>query len=668
MKRILSVLLVAVMLFALLPFSAFEVSGATVSQVRQTVIDYMHKMATVKWTAAKTFTTYQGGTYYANQTYYGIPYSWSSNKGCIDYESFRGKLSNNTLSADIGRNDCISAILSAYSKVDSGVKVSGQSTTSVKPGSNNIVKVGTYTYSTNKKTTCTSNGQSVMYAAYACLKPGDMVVKDGHAMLIVNINTSTQKVTVTEQTGANKYYDPAKNKCSTVSSASARNCTWDINDSSITYKILYDNGYIPLTCKALANNSPTVPQHTFSYNANGGSGSIKSVVAGTGNSITIASSGFTREGYTLTGFNVKRSDNTWYVSGQGWKTESEIDANNFTKRFYNFGETYTINSYWTDNSTTAFSYVFYAQWKPIEYTIRTYENYNPKNYMLDSGFVNGINTVFWSSRNTSVATVSYSTKVKRVSDYNTLEIINTAAGGNSKDLTFRTCTNGNRSADGYFGDEMSMTLSFWAKGSKAGTKMYFRWGYQSEYPVCITLNTDWTYYSFRMDKNTGFGCNFHPYVDSVGTVWISEMQLEKGTIATEFVNEIGASTDLKGTYGNKYSALTTPKREGYTFDGWYTTKDDKSGEKITSDTSVFSYSLCVYAHWTKLEEARLLGDVNLDGVVDKKDYALLKRYCFGTVYLNDEQLLCADINGDEAIDKKDYGLLKRYCFETYEIG
>ncbi len=667
MKRIIALLLVVTMLFAILPFSASEVKAASVSQVRQTVIDYMYKMATVKWTASKTFSTYKGGTFYANKTYYGIPYSWSSNKGIIDFENFNSKLSNNTLGADIGRNDCISTILSAYSKVDSGVKVSGQSTSSVKPGSNNIVKVGTYTYSTNKATTCKNSGQTVMFAAYACLKPGDMVVNDGHAILIVSVNTSKKTVVAIEQTGANKVYDPAKDKCTTASSASSRNSTWDINDSSVTFSVLFSNGYIPLTCKALANNSATVPQHTFSFNANGGSGSIKSMVAGTGNSIIIPSSGFTRDGYILNGFTVKRSDNTWYVSGQGWKTESEIAANNFTKRFYRFGEIYTINSYWTDNLTTAFSYTFYADWKPREYTIRAFENYEPKNYMVDSGFVNGINTTYWSSRDTSVATVSYSTKVKRVSSYNTLEIVNTAPGASGKDLTFRTATNGNRKTDGYFGDDMSMTLSFWAKSSKTGTKMYFRWGYQSEFPVCITLNTDWTYYSVRIDKNVNFGCNFHPYVDSVGTVWISEMQLEKGTAATEFVNEIGGACDYKGTYGGAYSALPVPEREGYTFDGWYTTKNDKSGEKITSDTAVFNYSLCVYAHWTKLDDI-LLGDVNLDGIVDKKDYALLKRYCFDTALLDDKQLLCADINGDGAIDKKDYGLLKRYCFGTYEIG
>ncbi len=70
-----------------------------------------------------------------------------------------------------------------------------------------------------------------------------------------------------------------------------------------------------------------------------------------------------------------------------------------------------------------------------------------------------------------------------------------------------------------------------------------------------------------------------------------------------------------------------------------------------------------------LSETRLHGDVNNDGVIDKKDYALLKRYCFDTYLIEDNtiEFLVADIDNDGVIDKKDYALLKRYCFDTYVI-
>ncbi len=64
---------------------------------------------------------------------------------------------------------------------------------------------------------------------------------------------------------------------------------------------------------------------------------------------------------------------------------------------------------------------------------------------------------------------------------------------------------------------------------------------------------------------------------------------------------------------------------------------------------------------------RLLGDVNNDGVVDKKDYAALKRYCFETMQLDEAAMLAADVNQDGEVDKKDYAALKRFCFDTMVI-
>ncbi len=60
-------------------------------------------------------------------------------------------------------------------------------------------------------------------------------------------------------------------------------------------------------------------------------------------------------------------------------------------------------------------------------------------------------------------------------------------------------------------------------------------------------------------------------------------------------------------------------------------------------------------------EKSILGDANLDGNVDKKDYATVKRACLGTTSLDYIQMFAADANGDGAVDKKDYALVKRAC-------
>ena len=51
--------------------------------------------------------------------------------------------------------------------------------------------------------------------------------------------------------------------------------------------------------------------------------------------------------------------------------------------------------------------------------------------------------------------------------------------------------------------------------------------------------------------------------------------------------------------GETYGDLPTPTRNGYTFNGWYTTAS--GGSKVTSNTKI-STNTTIYAHWTKKEE------------------------------------------------------------------
>lgn len=267
--KLVSALLVLVMTFLMLPMGSVPAVAADSSNTSATaslskraqVIDYMTKMATVQWKAEKTYKSlfYTGHyiTWNAGHSYYGIPYSQNtsvtnsiSKTNYITLDTFNTMLSQNdgVLSKDIGRNDCSSTVTTAYGTVDSGVKNS--STSSMYPGVNNLVAVGSYTYKDNKATTCTYNGKDKMYAAYAALLPGDAVIRDGHIMLVVGVNPTSNKITVIHQSGGYKYYDPSTNK-TTASNSSNFNTTWGINEE-FSFSTLYNEGYIPITCKALA--------------------------------------------------------------------------------------------------------------------------------------------------------------------------------------------------------------------------------------------------------------------------------------------------------------------------------------------------------------------------------------------------------------------------------
>ncbi|MBO5870239.1 MAG: discoidin domain-containing protein, partial [Clostridia bacterium] len=63
----------------------------------------------------------------------------------------------------------------------------------------------------------------------------------------------------------------------------------------------------------------------------------------------------------------------------------------------------------------------------------------------------------------------------------------------------------------------------------------------------------------------------------------------------------------------------------------------------------------------------LVGDVNDDKIVDSVDYLLVKRACFNTYELSEDETLRADVNADKIIDSTDYLLVKRIAFGTYIV-
>ncbi len=233
-----------------------------------------------------------------------------------------------------------------------------------------------------------------------------------------------------------------------------------------------------------------------------------------------------------------------------------------------------------------------------EYQVNCYGNHSGKNYLLNTDFSGTLDSAFYSSRNTSVATLSIDASETH-NGYSSLKIVNAAAGSSKsqKDLAIQTLTQGGVSTNSA-GDNKDMVLSFWAKSSVAGTKMYFRWGKESTSAYrSITLSTDWQKYSVPMSKTRAFNNWIHPYVDSKGTVWLAEMQLEDGTAATPFALE---TAGLFGTgtakYGGTYILPSAPVWSGHDFLGWYTAPS--GGEQITPYTKVKLGNIAVYARWS----------------------------------------------------------------------
>ena len=336
--------------------------------------------------------------------------------------------------------------------------------------------------------------------------------------------------------------------------------------------------------------------YTIAYDANGGTGTIPSGTLSTNTTLTIKDNGFTREGYYFAGYNCYRSsDKTWYVPSQGWLTNSNLKNNGYTKKVYQPGETFNLGSAWLSSTSDSDTFTFYPIWKPTRPMVTFYENYGGANYMSEG--INSSEEAFaenYYSRDTSVYTITRDNET-RLNNQPSIKIVGASAGANRKDIYFDTDTNKGVDVLGYGPDQKQMTLSFWAKGSVDGAKLYWRWGYTTDY-YNVTLTDEWKKYTVDVSKNMYDSDGLYFYLDQAGTFYLNNLYLRDGTSSEHYIQETGGilTTDYY-EYGLTYENLPEPLREGYIFKGWYTAKI--GGTEITADTEVLPYNISLYARW-----------------------------------------------------------------------
>lgn len=104
--------------------------------------------------------------------------------------------------------------------------------------------------------------------------------------------------------------------------------------------------------------------YILAYDSNGGSGEMASQTIEWGTLFNLSNNTFKRAGYKFIGWNAYRnSDNTWYVSGQGWITEDEITTNGYSKKIYENQSELTFDNSWIVGNEEARLYTMYAVWE-----------------------------------------------------------------------------------------------------------------------------------------------------------------------------------------------------------------------------------------------------------------------------------------------------------------
>lgn len=278
-----------------------EAESKRLADRREAVVAYMNRMAKILWRSSETITyTLKSNllpeadpetdvtrlTVQAGRLYRGLPYTYAGNGDLsfLDFASMPDEsgvytvsgldwkdLSGGFSSARVG-NDCSTALTQAWAQVATSVEVTNTAYMTQKKG---YLPVGDYKVSaeelTDTEKDCMNNGFSTMYECYAKLAAGDGVVRRcdgaGHAMMITavcversasgGINGAKSFVTVTHQTRG-KYQ---RNVHEFDETAGEEVFPWYGIGDRFSFAELFDQGYLPITCKELIDPTP-VPEPT----------------------------------------------------------------------------------------------------------------------------------------------------------------------------------------------------------------------------------------------------------------------------------------------------------------------------------------------------------------------------------------------------------------------
>lgn len=146
-----------------------------------------------------------------------------------------------------------------------------------------------------------------------------------------------------------------------------------------------------------------------------------------------------------------------------------------------------------------------------------------RNLLYDTAFSSGkVNSSYYGQRG-NIYTYSVDTNAFNGS-INAMKVVSSAAGSSGADLTMNLTIGNNKLSTTY-------TFSGWIKGDKVNS-MTVRFGYGNGSST-VDITTEWRYFSVQV--LSGDTQTYHlllPYINSAGTVYLAQIKLEEGSVAT----------------------------------------------------------------------------------------------------------------------------------------
>ena len=352
----------------------------------------------------------------------------------------------------------------------------------------------------------------------------------------------------------------------------------------------------------------------LSYNGNGSTGgSTGPTTCYYNQSCTTATNGFTRNGYTWSGWYDKTSGGTKYTTitltaaktlyaqwganpikisfnangGSGtmsdqtcyYNTSCTLKANTFTRTGYAWNAWYTAatggSAISTFNATG--NLTVYARWKANNYTL-TYNNNGGSGCTNKSVTFDATYGTLCSPTRTGYTFAGWYTAASG----------GTQVTANTKMTTLGATIYAHWTANSY-------TLTYNNNSGSGCTSKSVAFG--SEYgTLCTPSRSGYSFSGWYTAASGGTQVTASTKMTTTGATIYAHWALASYTLTYNSNGGNACSPATKSVaYGAAYGTLCTPKRTGYTFTGWYTAAS--GGTQVTASTTMGAGNTTIYAQW-----------------------------------------------------------------------
>lgn len=145
----------------------------------------------------------------------------------------------------------------------------------------------------------------------------------------------------------------------------------------------------------------------------------------------------------------------------------------------------------------------------------------------------------------------------------------------------------------------SYTVSYNANGGSGAPSSQTKW-----YGETLTLSSTqptksgWTFNGWNT-KSDGSGTDYSSgwsYTANSAVTLYAKWTVKSYTLTYNANGGSVSPSSITVQYGSAYGSLPTPTRNGYNFDGWWTSAD--GGTQVSSTTKMVASNTTIYAHWS----------------------------------------------------------------------